>query len=99
MPLGTALQTLTGHKGFVYAVAFSPDGSRVGSVSNDNTAKIWDLATGTALKTFDHGSMVTDIAFSPDGKRVITASRDYYTKIWDIATGKVVACSEGVRLL
>ena len=36
------LLTLKGHEQYVYSVAFSPDGKRVVTGSNDNTAKIWD---------------------------------------------------------
>jgi WD40 repeat protein len=37
-----ALQTLEGHDGSVWSVAFSHDGSQVVSGSWDKTVKIWD---------------------------------------------------------
>lgn len=37
-------QTLRGHTGSVTSVAFSPDGRRIVSGSNDHTLKVWDAA-------------------------------------------------------
>jgi len=40
------LCTLTGHSAEVRSVAFSPDGTRVVSGSDDRTVKVWDAQTG-----------------------------------------------------
>ena len=90
--------TLKGHAGRVKSVAFSPDGQRLASGSDDNTCKIWDSATGKEL--FDlkgHAGWVYSVAFSPDGQRLASGSRGQTVKIWDIATGKELFSLKAMR--
>lgn len=81
--------TLHGHAGPVYGVAYSPDGTRIATASNDKTAKIWDAVTGKELLTLSgHTNRVLDVAFSPDGIQLVTGSGDQTAKVWDATTGK-----------
>ena len=87
---------LRGHTGPVSAFAFSPDGTRVLTGSDDHTARLWDAATGKTLATLaGHTSHVSAVAFSPDGTRVLTGSWDKTARLWDAATGKAVATLVG----
>jgi WD40 repeat protein len=45
------VRTLTGHKGGVTSVSFSPDGKSIASGSEDNTVWLWDVHTGKTLRT------------------------------------------------
>ena len=57
-----------GHEDRLLAVAFSPDSKTVATGSKDNTAKLWDAATGACRATLsEHGSYGTAVKFSPDG--------------------------------
>ena len=89
MPAGRAL---TGHGDYVHAAAFSPDGRFIvtGSVpivagSSDNTARIWDAATGKEMRRLEgHGGSVLAAAFSPDGRFIVTGSWDKTARIWEV---------------
>uniref|UniRef100_A0A8B9K6V1 WD repeat domain 1 n=1 Tax=Astyanax mexicanus TaxID=7994 RepID=A0A8B9K6V1_ASTMX len=48
------------HEGGIYAVCWSPDSTQLISASGDKTVKLWDVATGTAVTTFNLGSDVLD---------------------------------------
>ena len=61
---------LRGHEGYVGSVAFSPDGERVLTGSSDNTARLWDAASGEPIHALrGHEGYVRSVAFSPDGER------------------------------
>ncbi len=75
---------------------YSPDGSRIVTASNDDTARLWDAMTGAALATLTgHTSAVNSAAFSPDGSRVVTASSDHTAWVWDAKIGAALATLSG----
>ena len=65
---GQSLGTLNGHTDIVWALAFSPDGQMLVSVSSDKTAKIWDWRNKTLLQSLDFPGVVDSVNFSPDGQ-------------------------------
>jgi WD40 repeat protein len=67
-----------GHAERVYSVAFSPDGSLIASGSADTTIKLWRVADGTLLQTYDQETVagVLSIQFSPNGRLFGYGRRD-----------------------
>lgn len=87
---------LEGHSRAVICVAASPDGKRLTTGSEDNTAKVWDLTTGAELLTLaGHTKAVTCAAFSPDGKLLATGSDDNTAIIWDTGNGREIRQLKG----
>jgi len=87
---------LKGHTGAVAPASFSPDGRRVATASNDETARVWDTITGeTIAELRGHAGDVWSASFSPDGRRVVTASQDQTARVWDSTTGEVLAELKG----
>ncbi len=78
---------LNGHRGAIRMSTYSPDGAWIGSSGNDQTAILWDAATGMAKQVLPHSDIVHTVHFSPDNKLAITASDDKTAIIWDVATG------------
>lgn len=69
----------------VFAVAFSPDGTKVATAGADRILRVYDTAKGDVLfQVEDHADWILDLAFSPDGKLLATASRDKTSKVFDV---------------
>jgi hypothetical protein len=80
--------TLTGHTDNVYSVAFSPDGHMLASASWDHTVKLWDVSTGSEVRTLTDTDAVFSAVFSPDGKTIATGGAAPDVKLWEVATGR-----------
>lgn len=81
----------------VSSVAFSPDGQWIVSGSHDNTARVWDVQSGSEVARTAYevekrvGPVVGTVAFSSDGQWVVSGSWNGIARVWEAATGRVVA--------
>ncbi|MBZ5521602.1 MAG: hypothetical protein LAP21_05020 [Acidobacteriia bacterium] len=81
--------TLSGHQDIVRSIAWSPDGRKLATASDDHTAKVWDATSGRELLSLrGHQNIVRSIAWSPDGSKLATASDDRTAKVWDATSGR-----------
>src|SRR5947208_6875189 len=79
----------TGHAEYVRSVAFSPDGTLFASGSNDNTVKIWDVASRRELRTLiGHTDHVLAIRFSSDGTLLASLGYDKTVRVWSVRSGE-----------
>jgi WD40 repeat protein len=102
---GQELLVLQGHSGdynsaspFLGAtdVAFNPAGSRLATAGDDDTARIWDAASGELLLTLTgHQGDTSYVAFSQDGTRLATASMDATAKVWNAESGELLHTMTG----
>ncbi|HEY7308607.1 MAG TPA: sigma-70 family RNA polymerase sigma factor [Gemmataceae bacterium] len=91
------------HGGWFTAMTYSPDGKTLASAAHDGTVRLWDAATGKALRLlgddeqrripYSPSRWVFCLAFAPDGKRLAAGDHVHdwpagALHIWDTATGK-----------
>jgi WD40 repeat protein len=66
-------------------LAFSPDGRRLASTSNDTTVTIWDTATWNPSRSYEWKiGRLRSVAFAPDGLRCAAGSDTGQIVVWDL---------------
>lgn len=91
------------HNNIINSVKFSNDGNSILTSSDDHSAKLWNVASGSLQRSFiGHKSEVSCAVFSPDNEFVATSGTGKYdfdkktftgdssARIWDTKTGKQV---------
>ena len=88
----SVIALLTGHKGVVNHLTFSPDGDVFASIGIDKTIRIWETSTGKHLFTLTTPKPTGEfrsVKFIRDGKTLAgRCSDDYRVYLWDVTTGK-----------
>jgi len=88
----TLINRLVDHRGPVVSVAFSPDGKRFVSGSDNGTVLLWDVATAQPIRPSltTQSISIASVAYSPDGLLIASAGQDEEISLWDASTGEPV---------
>lgn len=77
----------------VLSVAFSSDGKRIVSGSNDGTAIVWNVDTGARIRMFAPAGdakarpEIVCVAFTPDGSKVLSGGT---LSLWNVDSGALI---------
>ena len=72
-----------GHEYLASTAIVFPDGMKLLTAAADNTARVWDLTTGTQLYWLDRTGRESVAAISHNGKLIATGGDDKTAKIWN----------------
>ena len=85
------MRVISGHIGWVRALAVEPNNQWFASGAGDRTIKIWDMASGNLRLTLTgHISVVRGLAVSPRHPYLFSCGEDKMVKCWDLETNKVI---------
>jgi WD40 repeat protein len=89
---------MRGHTDAVTYATFSPDGTFVGTESQDRTVRVWNVATGQELWHRPGYSSwpffradIPSLTFSPDGKLVLVRARNGPAEVCETSSGQVLS--------
>lgn len=85
-PDGSVLREFVGHTGEIWAVSLSQDGRLLASASDDQTMKIWNIATGECLATLFIARDREWVCWTPKGYYAASAGGEKYIG-WQINKG------------
>lgn len=90
------------HTPHLNQVRFSPDGSMLASVDNDEfKINVWSSITRTLVTTLvGHHGLIRDLRFDPRGSNIVTSDIEGNLYVWDIRTQQIlhrISTSEGLE--
>ncbi|MDW8299731.1 MAG: WD40 repeat domain-containing protein [Anaerolineae bacterium] len=91
--LCVALRRLERHTASVWSAAWSPDGRILATGADDNTIRLWDVASGNQLRVLEMHvltSHVHSVTWSSDGRIVASGARDAAVRLWDTTSGRLL---------
>jgi WD40 repeat protein/transcriptional regulator with XRE-family HTH domain len=91
--------TLSGHRGRVTSMAWSPDGAQLATGSagqGRDQLFIWEVASGQRLRVLDDPNQVVyGVAWGADGERLVSAGNDGALRWWETQSGRCIMARQG----
>lgn len=79
-------EVLSGHSGWVNALAFDKSGKSLASAGDDGKIVLWDMNNRSKLATLEgHTESVSSVSFSSDDSLLASGSNDDDVILWDIS--------------
>jgi len=92
---GEILTKYVGHQNSVRDIDFSSEQSMMFSCSSDRTIRVWDVASGTLLRTIrGHAQPIASIDVSPDGRTIVSGDDGGYILFSQADTGRVLFATQ-----
>jgi WD40 repeat protein/tRNA A-37 threonylcarbamoyl transferase component Bud32 len=80
---------LKGESSGVFAVSWSPDGSRLATAGEGDSVCMFDTRTGDRVAVLrSHSGSIKAMAWSPDGSQLASGSLDATAVLWNARTGR-----------
>lgn len=87
----TVAEPIEAHKGSIFGLSLSADGSKILSSGGDGVVKLWNAADLKAEKDYKVGSQaVWNASFAEGGKSIVTADANRRVNLFSTETGKLI---------
>ena len=87
-PAAMPVKTLAGHTRWVRDLAYTTDGTRIVTASDDRSVRVWNVADGKVLHILSgHTDWIMSLAVRADGRYAASASYDQTIRVWDLDRG------------
>jgi len=83
-------KSLTGHRGNINNISFSPDGTKFASAGEDGNIYIWNTESGEKINTVTIGGNITSAKYSPDGKYLGVTTYEGNNLLLDAESGAMI---------
>jgi serine/threonine protein kinase/WD40 repeat protein len=95
---GEYLSSWKGHDSPILSLAYSPDGTRLASISNENKIlKIWNTKTAELVRSIPLVTFSFRLSWNKNATRIVSGTSDFQSIVIDITSGKTILVLPGER--
>lgn len=87
----TSVLQIFEHPDGVMCAAFSADGFKVVTGSDDGTVRVWEVVSGKVQVLKGSARYAKSVVFSSDGSQVLVGYGNGVAQVWDVASGQALS--------